>query len=92
MHTIFMRFYIHLPEELGYQIERTAKVTQKTKAEIVRHALEKGLKFTHHRKSQSAKALLKLAEMAKKLKGIGPKDLSINHDYYTWGGKKKFKV
>ena len=33
----------------------------------------------------SARGLLKLAELGKKIKGEGPKDLSTNLDKYTWG-------
>lgn len=45
-------------------------------------------------KSRSAKKLLKTAEIAEKLPSDpnDPKDLSINHNYYTWGGNKIKKV
>ena len=85
------RTHIYLPDDLNTEIELNAKSQQKSKAEIIREALQKGLKSTRIQKSQSAKSLLDLAQMAKKLKGTGPKDLSVNHDYYIWGGKKKVK-
>lgn len=83
------RTHIYLPEELNRTINNTAKARRKSKSEVIREALERGIKAIHPQKSSSAKALLSLAQMARKLKGTGPRDLSINHDYYIWGGKKK---
>ena len=85
------RTYIYLPEELKYEIEATAQSQKKSKAEVIRKALESGLKKTKTNPPNSAAALVKMAKMAEKLGGGGPKDLSINHDYYTWGGEKRFK-
>src|SRR4051794_20755684 len=42
--------------------------------------------------SKAAKTLLKLVEIAKQSPGQGPRDLSINHDYYLHGGKKNLLV
>lgn len=83
------RTYVYLPDELKNAIDSTAKTRHKSRAAVIREALENGLKIVRPQKSASAKTLLDIAEMAKKLKGTGPHDLSINHDYYTWGGKKK---
>lgn len=51
---------------------------RKTRAYIVREALED-------------RALLNLAKLAEKLplSTKAPRDLSLNHDYYAWGGRKK---
>lgn len=84
------RTHIYLPESLNREINSTAKAQRKSKSEVIRQALERGIK-AHPQQSQSAKALLDLAEMAKKLKGRGPADLSANHDYYIWGVKKRSK-
>ncbi len=78
------RTHIYLPEDLNREIDQTAKVKQVSKSEIIREALQRGLKAAHPQKSHSAQALLRLAKMAKKIKGTGPRDLSINHDFYTW--------
>lgn len=84
------RFYIYLTDKLKNEIAITAKVKGKSKAEVTREALEKGLQATQT-KSISAQALLELAKMAEKIptKGKVPKDLVKNLDYYTWGGKKR---
>lgn len=83
------RTHIYLPEDVTREIANRARTYRKSKAAIIREVLEAGLKRKRAQKSASAKALLDLAAMAKKLKGTGPRDLSINHDYYTWGGEKK---
>lgn len=83
------RTHIYLPEEINREIDYIARLEGKTKAEITRKILEEGLKTIKPKKSQSAKALVDLASLAKKIHGKGPKDLSENHDYYTWGGEKR---
>lgn len=83
------RTHIYLPEELNIEIEFTAKTQRKSKAEIIRTALEHGLKAIRPRSFSSTEALLKMAREAKKFAGSGPKDLSTNHDHYTWGGPKR---
>lgn len=83
------RTHVYLPDELNHQIDNVAKTQRKSKSRVIREALAKGIKAVRGQKSQSAQALLDLAEMAKKIKGTGPSDLSTNHDYYTWGGEKR---
>ena len=83
------RTHIYLPEELNREIDYIAKIQGKTKAEITRMILKEGIKVIKPQKSNSAKTLLAIAEEAGKFVGTGPKDLSINHDHYTWGGPKR---
>ncbi len=83
------RTHVYLPDELITEIEFTAKIQHKKKAEVIRTALEQGIKAIRPRRSSSTKALLEIAKEAKKFAGHGPKDLSINHDHYTWGGPKR---
>ncbi len=83
------RTHIYLPEELNREIAYIAKLQGKTKAEVTRKILEAGVKAIQPQRSQSAKALMNLAKLAKTFHVTGPKDLSENHDYYTWGGEKK---
>lgn len=83
------RTHIYLPDELNAEIEFTAKAARKSKAEIVRTALKQGLKAIRPQKSSSTKALLEMVKEVKRFTGTGPKDLSVNHDYYTWGGPKR---
>jgi hypothetical protein len=40
-------------------------------------------------KSKAAQVLIDLAELGKTFKGHAPRDLSVNHDYYLYGGQKK---
>ena len=83
------RTHIYLPEQLNREIDNTAKIQKKSKSEVIRTALEHGLKAIRPRRSSSTKALLEMVKEAKKFSGTGPKDLSINHDHYTWGGPKR---
>lgn len=83
------RTHIYLPEELNREIGYIARLEGKTKAEITRKVLEEGLKTIKPPKPSSTKALLKIVREAKKIKGTAPRDLSVNHDYYTWGGPKR---
>lgn len=83
------RTHIYLPEEMNREIGYLANLQGKTKAEVTRSILEAGLKVVQPQKSSSAKALVNFAKLASKFKGSAPKDLSENHDYYTWGGKKR---
>lgn len=82
-----LRVNIYLTEELNREIEQQSMLANKPKAEVVREALEKGLKKTHPKSTQ---ALLNFAHLVEKIptKGKLPKDLIENMDYYTWGGEK----
>lgn len=84
------RISVYIPEETRRRINIVAKAKTKPEAEVIREALEEGLEKIHP-KSASAQALLDLAKMAEKIptKGKVPKDASINHDYYLWGGEKR---
>lgn len=83
------RMHIHLPDELKSQIAVAAMATGEPKAEVVRKALQNGLKAYQQDRSSSAASLLKLADQARSIPGKGPRDLSVNHDYYAWGGRKR---
>lgn len=84
------RISVYIPEETRRRINLVAKAKSKAEAEVIRDALDEGLEIIHP-KSTSAQALLNLAKMAEKIptKGKVPKDASINHDYYLWGGDKR---
>lgn len=62
---------------------------KKSKAEIIRKALEKGIREEEQGKNVGVELLFKLAEFGKKNKIKGPRDASANHDYYLWGFPKK---
>lgn len=84
------RISVYIPEDTRIRINLAAKAKSKAEAEIIRDALHEGLRILHP-KSRSAQALLDLAKMAEKIptRGKVPKDASINHDYYLWGGEKR---
>lgn len=86
-----LRVNIYIPEEINTTVRLLARQLGKTKAEIVRMAITDGLKAMKPKKDDSAKRLLEMAELAMKIpeNPYDPKDVSINHDYYLWGGTKK---
>ena len=85
-----LRINIYIPEDMNKQLDFTAKSRHKAKAEVIREALNHGLKVIQP-KSGNAQALLDLAKMAEKIPTVGnmPKDFSKNLDHYTWGGEKR---
>lgn len=84
-----LKTYLYIPDNLNEKITHAAKVQKKAKAEVIRQALREGLEVIEKQKVGGAEALLKIAELAKKYKVKGPRDLSVNHDYYLWGLPKK---
>lgn len=90
--TVMLRINIYIPEELNKRLELISISQQKAKAAIIREALEKGLQSAQS-SDHSAQALLEIARLAEQLPNDHntPRDLSVNHDYYLWGGKKKDK-
>lgn len=83
------RMSVYIPDDTKKRISIAAKAKNKDESEIIRQALGEGLKIIHP-VSTSGKALLKLSKMAEQLPDQPgkPKDLSKNHNYYAWGGKK----
>lgn len=79
-----LRTNVYLTEEQERELNRRAVIARKTKAKVLREVIDKGLQATQSQKSTSTEGFLKLAELGKRFKGTGPKDLSINHDKYTW--------
>lgn len=77
-----IRTQIYLPEELETEIRFRARKDKKSKAEVIRGALKKGLE--DKRASNLGNELLRIANLG----GRGPKDLSTNHDDYLYGDKK----
>lgn len=79
-----LRTNVYLTEEQDREIRRRSVMARKAKAEVLREVIDKGLQVSQLQKSTSTEAFLKLAELGKRFKGTAPKDLSINHDKYTW--------
>lgn len=83
------RISVYIPEETKKRINLAAKAKNKAESEIIRDALKHGLEVVHP-VSSSAQALVNLARLAEQIptEPGGPSDVSINHDYYAWGGIK----
>lgn len=79
-----LKTYLYIPERLDKKIKQTAKAQNKSKAEIMRQALEKGIPAVNEYNNASTEILFKIAELGKKNKIKGPKDSSINMDKYLW--------
>lgn len=84
-----LKTYLYIPEHLAQKIGHTAKTQKKSKAEVMRQALESGLKKFKSQGNAGVEVLFKLADLGKKYKLKGPRDGSVNHDYYLWGLPKK---
>lgn len=84
------RISVYIPEDTRKRINIVSKAKLRPEAEIIRAALDKGLKEIHST-SSSAQALLNFAKLAEQIptKPGSPNDVSENHDYYAWGGKKR---
>lgn len=79
-----LKTYLYVPEELERKINLTAKAQNKSKAEVIRQAIEKGITAVAQQGAASAEALLKIAEIGKKHNLQGPKDGSEKMDEYLW--------
>ena len=80
-----LKTYLYIPEQLNSKINYTAKAQNKSKAEVMRQALENGLQKFKGQGNAGVEALFKLAELGKRYKLKGPKDSSMKMDEYLWG-------
>lgn len=80
-----LKTYLYIPDHLEEQIVQTARLQKKSKAEVMRQALESGLKKFKSQGNAGVEVLFKLAELGKKYKLKGPKDSSSRMDEYLWG-------
>lgn len=78
-----IRTQVYLPKQLYQTIDLVAKRGKKPKAQIIRDILVDGVE-KELRKRNAGQALLELAELGRKLKLKGPKDLSTNIDKYLY--------
>ena len=78
-----IRMQVYLPQQLSQILGIIAKREQKPKAQIIREALEDGIKKKVN-VNNAGRALLELAELGKKLHVKGLKDLSTNVDKYLY--------
>ena len=84
-----LKTYLYIPEQLEKKIVYTAKTQKKSKAEIIRRALEKGIIIVQQQNTASAQVLLKLTELGKKYKIQGSKNSSQHIDELLWGKEWK---
>lgn len=80
-----LRTYLYIPDHLEKQINQAVQVQKKSKAEILRQALARGIASVRNQGTASAKVLLKLAELGKRSDFQGPKDSSERIDELLWG-------
>lgn len=80
-----LKTYLYIPDHLEEKIIRTARTQKKSKAEVMRQALESGLQKFSSQGNAGVEVLFKLAELGKKYKLKGPKDSSVKMDEYLWG-------
>ena len=80
-----LKTYLYLPEQLDQKIYLVAQTQNKSKAEVIRLALEKGINAVSQQGTASALVLLKLATLGKQSNLRGPKDSSVRMDDLLWG-------
>jgi len=79
-----LKTYLYLPDTLDAKVNHVAKTQNLSKADVMRRSIESGLNSVYEKKEDSTNSLFMLADLAKKYKAIGPKDLSSNLDKYLW--------
>lgn len=91
MLTVNVRDLSRSPKRVFEEIKRTKQpreVVSQKEPQAVIVSLETFKEFeklkSRQRQQSSARALLKIAQLAEKFKARGPKDLSTNLDKYTW--------
>ena len=78
-----IRTQVYIPDQLYQEIGLVAKREKKPRAQVIRETLNEGLEKKKDTKNAGI-ALLELAELGKKLRIKGPKDLSTNIDKYLY--------
>ena len=76
-----MQVPILIDEKTKDKIQDLVHLTGKPEEKVVHEVIETGLKNYKQAHRSAAKALLEIADYAKK---IGPKDLIVNHDTSQW--------
>lgn len=84
-----LKTYLYIPEQLEKRINHAAKINKLSKAATIRNVLQEGLDAFEMKQSSGVEVLFKIAGLAKEYNLKGPRDASVNHDYYLWGLPKK---
>lgn len=82
---LMFKTYLYIPEKLNQELVKLAKRLKKSKAEVMREALEDGVKSAQKKGSGGAEIFLKIAALGKKHNVKGPKDGAEKMDDYLWG-------
>ena len=82
--TNMIRTQVYLTPQQIQEIRLLAASTKKRQSAVIRDVLQAGLKQQTAGQRGSAKGLLALAELGRRLKAQGPGDLSTNHDTYLY--------
>jgi hypothetical protein len=83
-----IRTHIYITSEQAQDIKLRAKREKRRESDIARELLDRGRMVTQGKTQESlGEALLRLAQIGKKLRLSGPTDLSTNHDDYLYGDK-----
>ena len=86
---IMLRINIYVPEDLNKRLAFVARKRRKAKAEVIREVLVQGLELEEKSALKlGLSELVRLAEQIPVKRGV-PNDVSVNHDYYAWGGEKR---
>ena len=83
-----IRKQIYLTEDLERRLAVAAKQQRKSEAALIREALADKLSARTPRTPTAGEALLRLAELGKKLNIQLPADASGRHDDYLYGENK----
>ena len=79
-----LKTFVYIPDHINEQLIAFAKHKKTSKADIIRTALDLGMKKMKKDMNTNDYAFPKLWEIAKKYRLKGPTDLSTNHDDYLW--------
>lgn len=80
-----LKTYLYVPDSLEEKIRYAAELQKKSRAEIMRQALERGIAALKQQSDASVQVLFKIAELGKKNKVKGPKDGVEHFDEYLYG-------
>jgi predicted DNA-binding protein len=79
-----LKTYLYIPEQLNQRIYLTAKNQNKSKAEVIRLALENGINAVSQQGTASALTLQRIASLGKQSNLKGPNDSSTRMDELLW--------
>lgn len=82
-----LKTYLYVPDQLNTELVLLAKTQKVSKAALMRDALEEGITHIKKKRAGSASLLLRIAEIGKKYRPNGPRDLSSRMDEYLWEAK-----